>query len=138
MGSHIIVPGGGGAVGRVLSLLSSPQQIPSDGATYAFGPFYFDPTWVSPSQHLRLATEARVDDIAQTGSVRLWDTVANESVSAILAFTGSLDYLHLTDSLTIGAAPGNVKLTARLYEIRVTMTGVGKFLFLANSYLEIY
>lgn len=133
-----VTPSSGG--GRVVALLSSSHLILSGGATYALGQFYIDPAWAT-GMSMRFCAEARITDAAETGSLVLWDLVADEAITGSLAFTGSLDFEHDAAALTVGAGAGEIKLTARLYEIRAAMSGAGlatRYMDLANAYVEVY
>jgi hypothetical protein len=130
---------GGTAPPMVVSLLSSPQMVPAGAGTYSLGQFHFDPSWVG-TKSLVFAADARVSDDAETGTLVLWDLVADEAITGSLGFTGSLDFQHDSVTLTVGSGSGEVKLTARLYEVRATMSGAAlgsRYLSLANVNLEV-
>ena len=127
------------ATGRTVPVLSSPQLVPGAGGTYAFGPLYVDPAWVTAGRHLRFCCDAKVNDAAETGTVRLYNLSDSENTGVGLSFTGSVDYQHQSEILTIGVAAGNIKTTPKLYEARAVMSGVAaKNLGLTNCYLEVY
>lgn len=125
--------------GRHIPVLSSPQTILAGGGTVALGQVWFDPSWVPAGKSLRLGGVARVSDAAEDGAIDLWDLVAAEAITGGLDYTGSLDTLHDSAALTVGAGAGEVKLAAQLYEIRATMSGAAPgYMAISNVYLEVY
>lgn len=135
-------PSTGGGGNSLIRVVAGSYQVLGTEGTRAIGQFYFNPSWITAGKSTRICYVGAVSDAANTGTIKLYNLTDAEFVTGTtLTITGSTAYSYqASGALTVGAAAGNLKNTAKLYEVQFSTDGGTELdiLMLSTVYLEFY
>jgi hypothetical protein len=125
----------GGGVDTHYSLTGKENVTNVDGTVVA-GQIAFDGSRVPTGTTVQYVVIAAVT-AAVTGTVQLYNVTDSEVVSsATVVATSPTKYQN---TLTVGAAAGNIKLSDKIYEVRVSVTGSSSadIVYVGQTYLRL-
>ena len=106
---------------RSLFSITESQSTDATSGTSALGQFTLDGSAWASSTTLQLQSVMSVSDGALTGTLILYNLTDAEVVAT--QTTSSTSPVSQSTPLTIGAAVGDIKTSAKTYEIRLSVSG---------------
>ena len=105
--------------------IADTESVAFPSGTLAVGQFQFDPNFYGQTATFRFIATMSTSKGSITGSVQLYNLTDGEAVAGGLLQTSSTSPgLQFSAALTVGSAAGNLKDSSKLYEARISVTGV--------------
>jgi hypothetical protein len=105
--------------------IADTESVDFPSGTLAVGQFQFNPNFYGQTSSFRLTATMSTSKGAITGSVQLYNLTDGETVTnGLLQTSSTTPGLLFSPALTVGSAPGDLQDTSKLYEARISVTGV--------------
>jgi len=108
---------------RSLFGITDTESVDGPTALKAVGQFSMNAGNFGSSTTFRFSSTFQVSDAALTGTVTLYNLTDAEVVASFT--TSATSPQNQVALLTLGAAAGNLKISPKIYEIRMSVTGGG-------------
>lgn len=106
---------------EISTTVSSTAQVDGITSLVSSGQFRFDPGEYGINQTFYIEVGISTSDAAFTTTVYMYNCTDSEAVTGTsLTTTNTSPTLYRSGAITVGAAAGNIKNSAKVYEIRLS------------------